>query len=207
MGTLLPLLIVAPLAPQQAPGPKSGENNGPTKQAVVGKAIASAPATQDPAYVIGPADMLDISVWKEKELSQTVPVRPDGKISLPLLGDVNAAGLTPMQLAESVMGLLRKYVADPQVTVIVTGMNSQRVFVLGQVSRPGSVALLPNMTILQAISSAGGPNQFADLKAVFLLRTVNGKQTRYPFYYKKVIRGKALDQNLVLRPGDSIIVP
>jgi polysaccharide export outer membrane protein len=157
--------------------------------------------------MIGPADMLNISVWKENELSVTVPVRPDGKISVPLLGDVQAAGLSPMQLAGSVTNMLRKYVTDPQVTVIVTGMNSQRVFVLGQVGRPGSIALQPNMTILQAISSAGGLGQFANLKGIFLLRSENGRQIHYPFNYKQVMGGKALDQNRVLQPGDSIVVP
>src|SRR6202789_2790815 len=140
-------------------------NQGSTPQAnspaAAGNAVQAVPATADPSYVIGPQDVLDISVWKEAELTRVVPVRPDGKISMPLLNDVQAAGLTPTQLAAELTTGLKRFVADPQVTVIVSQINSQRVYILGEANRPGAFPLLPGMTVLQAISSAGGFTQFA----------------------------------------------
>ena len=164
-------------------------------------------ATTDPNYVIGPQDVLDINVWKEPTVTRTVPVRPDGKISLPLLDDVQAAGLTPMQLSDSLTEKLKKFIAQPQVTVIVTQINSQRVYVIGSVARPGAYPLIPGMTILQALSSAGGFTQFANEKKIFLLRSVNGKQTKFYFNYKEVINGKNENQNLTIAAGDTIVVP
>jgi polysaccharide biosynthesis/export protein len=158
------------------------------------------------AYVIGAEDTLHVSVWKEPDLTATLPVRPDGKISMPLLNDVQAAGLTPMQLADSVTEKLKKYISDPRVTVVVTAMNSQRVFLLGEVAHTGPTPLLPNMTVLQALSSAGF-TQFANTKKIYVLRVENGKQTKLPFNYNHVIKGEDVDQNIVLRPGDTIVVP
>jgi polysaccharide export outer membrane protein len=158
-------------------------------------------------YLIGAQDVLDVNVWKETELTKTVPVRPDGKISLPLLNDVQAAGLTPTQLSQSITEKLKKYIAEPQVTVIVTVMNSQRVYLIGQVARPGAYPLLPGMTMLQAISSAGGLAQFASSKKIFLTRTEDGKSKKYPFNYKDVMEGRAPDQDLPLKAGDTIVVP
>jgi len=157
-------------------------------------------------YVIGPDDTLRIAVWKEPDLSATLPVRPDGKISLPLLDDVQAAGLTPMQLSGAIREKLKKYVADPRVTVVVTAMNSQRIFVSGEVLHPGAMALLPNMTMLQALSSAGF-TQFANLKSIYLLRIENGQQTKIPFNYKEVVKGAHPEENILLKPGDTIVVP
>jgi len=165
------------------------------------------PVTQDPNYVIGPQDVLDISVWKEAELTRQVPVRPDGNISMPLLNDVRAAGLTPNQLAAQITTSLKRFVTDPQVTVIVTQINSQRVYILGEVTRTGAYPLLPGMTILQALSSAGGFTQFANKKKIYLLRTENGKQVKYPFDYKAVIDGKRPDLDIALKAGDTIVVP
>jgi len=164
-------------------------------------------ATADPNYVIGDQDVIDIAVWKEPELTRTVPVRPDGKISLPLLNDVQAAGLTPTQLAEQITESLKKYVTNPQVTVIVSQINSQRIYILGEVNRAGAYPLLPNMTVLQGLSSAGGFTQFANSKKIYVLRTENGKQVKYPFNYKDVTNGKSPDQNIVLKAGDTIMVP
>lgn len=164
-------------------------------------------ATNDPNYVIGPQDMLDIDVWKEAELTRTVQVRPDGKISLPLLNDVQAAGLTPTQLAAAITTNLKKYVDGPQVTVIVTQINSQRVYIMGEVTRAGAYPLLPGMTVLQALSSAGGFTQFANLKKIYVLRVENGKQQKFPFNYKDVVGGKAADQNIQVKAGDTIVVP
>jgi polysaccharide biosynthesis/export protein len=146
-------------------------------------------------------------VWKEPEVSRVVPVRPDGKISLPLLNDVQAAGLNPGQLAAQITDSLKKFVTNPQVTVIVTTINSQRVYILGEVSRPGAFPLLPNMTVLQALSSAGGFTQFAREKKIYVLRNEDGKQVKHPFDYKAVIDGKNPDQNIVLKAGDTIVVP
>jgi polysaccharide export outer membrane protein len=165
------------------------------------------PATTDANYVIGAQDVLDISVWKEPEVSRVVPVRPDGKISLPLLNDVQAAGLNPGQLAAQITESLKKFVTNPQVTVIVTTINSQRVYILGEVSRPGAFPLLPNMTVLQALSSAGGFTQFAREKNIYVLRNEEGKQVKHPFNYKAVISGKNSDQDIVLKAGDTIVVP
>jgi len=165
------------------------------------------PATEDPGYVIGEEDVLDINVWKEVEVSRSVPVRPDGKISLPLINDVQAAGLTPVQLATSITEKLRKFIAEPQVTVIVTQINSRRVYILGEVGRAGAYPMLPNMTVLQALSSAGGFTQFASLKNIYILRTESGKQVRYPFNYKEVVKGQRSEQNIFLKPGDTIVVP
>jgi polysaccharide export outer membrane protein len=170
-------------------------------------APAKKAATEDPNYTIGPQDVLDISVWKEPELTRTVPVRPDGKISMPLLNDVQAAGLTPSQLAEQITTSLKKFVTSPQVTVIVTAINSQRVFIIGEVLRPGAFPLLPGMTVLQALSSAGGFTQFASLGKIYVLRNENGKQTKFPFNYKAAINGKQADQNFTLKAGDQIVVP
>ena len=159
-----------------------------------------------PDYIIGADDVLHVSVWKEGDLTNTLPVRPDGKISLPLLNDVQAAGLTPMQLAASITEKLKKYLADPRVTVVVTQMNSQRFYVMGEVLHSGSITLLPNMTVLQALATAGF-TQFANTKGIYLLRNENGKQQKIPFNYKQVMKGEAMEQNLTLRPGDTIVVP
>jgi polysaccharide export outer membrane protein len=174
---------------------------------------ASAPAdkatnasTNATDYVIGADDTLHISVWKEPDLSETLPVRPDGKISMPLLGDIDAAGMSPADLGTSIREKLKKYVADPRVTVVVTGMNSQRIFVTGEVTKSGSMTLLPHMTVLQALASAGF-TQFANLKNIYLLRSENGRQVRHPFNYKEVVKGNHPEQNVELKPGDTIVVP
>jgi polysaccharide export outer membrane protein len=164
-------------------------------------------ATTDPAYVIGPEDVLDISVWKEPDVSRVVPVRPDGRISLPLINDVQAAGLSPQQLAGSVSEKLKKYLNGPQVTVIVTAINSQRVFVVGEVLRAGAFPMLPGMTVLQALSSAGGFTTFADVKKIHVVRLRNGKQIEIPFNYRDVLKSENSGQNVKLEPGDTIVVP
>lgn len=157
-------------------------------------------------YVIGADDTLHISVWKEPDLSETLPVRPDGKISMPLLNDVTAAGLTPVQLKDSITEKLKKFISDPRVTVVVTAMNSRRVFVTGEVVHSGPMPLLPHMTMLQALSQAGF-TQFANVKGIYLLRTENGKQEKLPFNYKDVVKGNHPEQNIVLKPGDTLVVP
>jgi len=168
---------------------------------------SAVPVTQaSPSYVIGPEDALFISVWKESDLTETLPVRADGMISLPLLNDVQASGLTPMQLAASITEKLKKFVADPRVTVVVTQMNSQRIFLTGEVLRSGAVNLLPDMTVMQALASAGF-TQFANTKKIYVLRIENGVQKKHPVNYKKLIKGETSDQNFLLKPGDTIVVP
>jgi polysaccharide biosynthesis/export protein len=164
-------------------------------------------ATTDPKYMIGAQDVLDISVWREPDLSRQVPVRPDGKISLPLLNDVQAMGLTPTQLAAQITAGLDKFMTSPQVTVIVSQINSQRVYILGEVGRAGAYGLLPGMTVLQALSNAGGFTAFANQKGIYVLRQDGGKQQKLFFNYKDVVSGKKTEQNVELKPGDTIVIP
>lgn len=159
-----------------------------------------------PDYVIGADDTLHISVWKEPDLSEQLPVRPDGKISMPLLNDVTAAGLTPLQLKDQITERLKKYIADPRVTVVVLAMNSRRIFVTGEVVHSGPITLLPHMTVLQALAQAGF-TQFANPKAIYLLRTENGRQQKIPFNYKEVVKGNRPEENIELKPGDTLVVP
>lgn len=160
-----------------------------------------------PAYRIGAQDVLKIDVWKEDQLTRTVPVRPDGKITLPLLNDVQAAGLTPMELAALIRDGLKKYINEPQVSVTVTEINSRRIYVSGEVMRAGAYPLVPHMTILQALSSCGGFTQFAREKNIYVLRTQNGRQAKLPFSYKEALSGKNPEQNFELQPNDVIVVP
>jgi len=180
-----------------------GQQDGRTASSAASNSKAT---TQPKEPFIGADDTLHISVWKEPDLTNTLPVRPDGKISMPLLNDVQAAGLTPMQLADSLTEKLKKYLADPRVTVVITQMNSQRVYVLGEVLHSGALPLLPNMTVLQALATAGF-TQFANTKNIYVLRTVNGKQQKMAFNYKQAMRGDAVAQNISLKPGDTIVVP
>ena len=200
--TVLLAVLSLAAAPAWAQGGQGQSSAKPAADAAKQKA-----ATDDPAYVIGEDDQLNISVWKEPEITRTVPVRPDGKISLPLINDVQAAGLTPSQLAMVITEKLRKFLSDPQVTVIVTAINSRRVYIMGEVNRPGAFPMLPNMNVLQALSSAGGFTQFANLKGIYVLRAENGKQIKFPFNYKDVVRGQKAEQNIILKPGDTIVVP
>jgi polysaccharide export outer membrane protein len=199
LGAILWILAGSLVWGQSAPGDagKAGSANPTAADST------AAPASE---YVIGPDDVLHVSVWKETELSETLPVRSDGRISMPLLNDVQAAGLTPTQLAASLTEKLKKFVADPRVTVIVTAMNSQKVYVTGEVTHTGSMSLTPNMTVLQALASAGF-TQFANTKGIYVLRVENGKQVKIPVNYKKLIKGEAMDQNVLLKPGDTVVVP
>ncbi len=206
------MVLLALLLPSVAPAQQSSsktQTSGKELMALNGNSSKEVQnrVTGDPSYVIGPTDVLDISVWKEPEVSRTVPVRPDGRISLPLLSDVQAAGLTPTQLAAHITESLRKFMTGPQVTVIVATINSQRIYILGEVTRTGAYPLLPGMTVLQALSSAGGFTQFANIKNIYLLRQENGQQVKHAFNYKDVTNGKKPEQNVVLKAGDTIIVP
>ncbi len=157
-------------------------------------------------YLIGPTDVLSITVWKEPSLSATLPVRPDGMISMPLLNDVQAAGLTPMKLAETITTKLKKFIQDPQVSIVMTEVNSQRVYLLGEVGKPGPVPLISGLTVLQAISSAGGLSQFANSKKIYVLRNEAGAQRKIAFNYKQALKGESTP-NVSLQAGDTIVVP
>ncbi len=207
MVVLAAALAVPAFAQKDSPKPASQENRGPAPSSNSSQSPV-VPATTDPTYVIGPSDELNISVWNQAQLTHTVPVRPDGMISLPLINDVQAAGRTPDQLRSTITEKLTKFFTEPpQVTVIVTVMNSQRIYVLGQVTRVGAYPMLPGMTVLQAISSAGGLTLYAKEGGIFVLRTENGKQVRLPFDYKDVVNGRRPEQNIVLKPGDTVVVP
>jgi polysaccharide biosynthesis/export protein len=197
----------APAQPAANAMASSATDKTAPEKAAPDKAMPAVPASAGgPEYVIGPDDSLHIAVWKEADLSATLPVRPDGKISLPLLNDVQAAGLTPQQLADSVTERLKKYIADPRVTVVVTAINSKRIYLVGEVLHTGATPLIPNMTVLQALSSAG-INQFAKTKGIYILRTENGKQQKMAVNYHKLIKGEEIDHNYLLQPGDTIVVP
>lgn len=194
-------------APPAQPGSSSPVPATAQQQATV--APPSGSSTGGPIdpnrYVIGAEDSLQISVWKDPTLSGTVPVRPDGMISLNLIGDLKAAGLTPMALSADISQRLKKYIQDPVVTVVVLGVNSQRIFAVGEVNKVGPIMLTPGMTPLQAIVSAGGLTQFANSKHIYILRTIAGKQEKIPFNYKQALKGD--NEGVLLIPGDTIVVP
>jgi polysaccharide biosynthesis/export protein len=168
----------------------------------------SSPSAVSDEFVIGPADVLAINVWKEAEISKVIPVRSDGRISLPLIGELQASGLTPKQLEAEITKRLKDYVADPSVTVVVQEIHSQKINVLGMVSHPGSFPLAKPMTVVDAIATAGGFRDFAKQKDIYVLhKDPNGKQTRVPFNYKDVIKGLHPEQNIELQSGDTIVVP
>jgi polysaccharide biosynthesis/export protein len=197
LSSLVLLLFASLTAAQEAPPQKP---NTPAQPSVSVSPV-------DANYKIGPQDVLRIDVWKEPDISRIIPVRPDGKISVPLLNDIQAAGLTAMELAAALREGLSKYLTNPQVTVTVNEFNSRRVYITGEVLHPGTFPLLPDMTVLQAVSGAGGFTQFAKLKNIYVLRTEAGKQVKHPFNYKEVVKGNLADQNILLLPGDVIVVP
>ena len=159
-------------------------------------------------FVIGVEDVLNINVWKEPEMSRVVPVRPDGMITLPLIGEIKAKGLTPVQLQDQITASLRKFMSDPQVTVIVAEVRSLTFNVVGQVLKPGYYPLTRRMTVLDAIALSGGFQAFAKQKKVYVLRTqADGKQVRISFNYKDVIKGKRPDENIELQPRDTVVIP
>jgi polysaccharide export outer membrane protein len=157
-------------------------------------------------YVIGVADLLQVVFWREKELSTEVVVRPDGKISLPMLNDIPAAGMTPEALAAAVEKVATKFIRDPGATVIVKEIRSRKVYVVGEVAKPGPFPLGNEMNVLQAIGEAGGFLEGAKKGDVAIVRNENGQERRYKFNYNEVVRGKNLQQNIRLLPGDTILV-
>jgi polysaccharide export outer membrane protein len=163
--------------------------------------------TPPPDYVIGPDDVLTVVFWREKELSSEVAVRPDGKITLPLMNDIQAAGLTPEQLRDELTKAAAKYVEGPTVTVVVKAINSRKVFITGMISKPGPYALSGPTTVTQLIAMAGGLHEFADKKNITILRQEAGREVALRFNFQDVMKRKNLKQNIELKPGDTIIVP
>ncbi len=160
-----------------------------------------------PEYRVGESDMLQISVWKEPDLSKIVTVRPDGMISLPLIGEVKVIGMTSSEIQDVVAGKLKAYLLNPRVTVEITEIKSRRVFITGEIVRPGLYPLAGPTTVLQLIAQAGGFTPFAKRKSIVILRQVNGQQHKFPFNYSNVVHGRAADQNIALAPGDTVVVP
>ncbi len=191
-------------AVQGSPSPAAQSSAQPADQ----KTAAPSAKAHDDTFVIGNDDVLAINVWKEPDISRSIPVRSDGKISLPLVGEVQAAGSTPLKLEQDIAARLKNYIAEPEVTVIVQQVNSQKFNILGQVNRPGSYPITNNATVLDAIAIAGGFRDFAKQKSMYVLRqNPDGTQTRLPFNYKDVVKGKNLEQNVKLEPRDTIVVP
>jgi polysaccharide biosynthesis/export protein len=169
--------------------------------------VPAPPVPPPPGYIIGPEDVLQVMYWREKDVSAEVVVRPDGMISLPLLNDVKAGGLTPEQLRDSVNEAAKKFFEDPNVTINIKAINSRKVSITGSVGKPGQYPLSAPTSVLQLIAMAGGLTEFADQKNISVLRTENGKPLRFPFNYKDVSKGRNLKQNIELKPGDTVIVP
>jgi polysaccharide export outer membrane protein len=197
-GTLSSPALARQAAPPQpiAPVAQPAASNGAPKTA------AKVPSD----YVIGAEDMLSIVFWRDKELSADVVVRPDGKISLPLINDVHAVGLTPEQLAAELMKAASKYIEDPTASVIVKEIRSRKVYIIGQVAKAGPYPLTSDMTVLQLIAIAGDLLEYADAKNIVITRMENGKERRFQFNYKDVLRGRKLEQNILLKPNDTVIV-
>ena len=192
------LLVVGVADAQQGKTPSTGS----TGVKVFGEVTADSDI-----YVIGPEDLLSIHVWKEEALTRQVPVRSDGKISLPLVDEVHAAGLTPLQLKEKLTLRLKEFIDNPSVSIIVAEANSQKVYVTGEVRTPGVYPLRGETRLLQVIPMAGGFTEWADQKKVLIIRKEGEKDKRIVVNYKKIVSGEDMSANIVLKPGDTIIIP
>jgi polysaccharide export outer membrane protein len=183
--------------------------SGSSLPAAMTPAPASTPGAAphvDENYIIGPLDVLTVNVWKEQALSSNVLVRPDGMISMSLIGDVQASNLTPLQLADQISDKLKKYIQSPNVTVVIAQIHSKVVYLLGEVGKKGPIEMAPGMTLLEAISSAGGPTDFANTKKMYILRKEGGKPLKIPVRYKQALKGDQ-SYNVLLKPDDTIVVP
>jgi len=197
------LLLAACAVTASAQAPAAQERKTP---AVAAAAVPARPVASD--YVIGADDVLSILFWRDKDLSAPeVTVRPDGKVTLPLLNDMQAAGLTPDQLRDAILVAAQKYVEDPNPTVIVKEIKSRKVFITGQVEKAGPYPLNGSTTVLQLIAMAGGLREFADGKDISVMRTENGKPSVFEFNYQDVLKKRNLRQNIELKPGDVVVVP
>jgi polysaccharide export outer membrane protein len=197
--------------PKQAPAPPAAPTPAPvTPVQPPGAQPQTVPTTgiEPPAgYIIGARDVLSIIFWRDKDMTADVSVRPDGMISLPLINEVHAEGLTPDQLRDQVAQKAARYVADPTVSVVVREINSRQVFITGEINRPGAYSLMVPTSVMQLISLAGGLREYAKAKEIVILRVEAGKQSAIQFNYKDVVNRKKLTQNILLKPGDTVIVP
>jgi polysaccharide export outer membrane protein len=189
--------------------PANPKANAPVTVASIAQPVAGeASKAHDDSFVIGANDVLAINVWKEPDISRSLPVRSDGKITLPLAGEVQAGGLTPLKLEKDISSRLKSYISDPEVTVIVQQINSQKFNILGYIAHPGTYSLTSSLTVLDAIAMAGGFREFAKQKSIYVLRSnADGTQGRLPFNYKDVIKLKNPQENVKLRPNDTVVVP
>ena len=177
------------------------------KEILLKKEAQAEIAADSDRYVIGAEDVLYIHVWREETVTKTVSVRMDGMISIPLVDEIQAAGLTPLQLKEKLTERLKQFIENPNVTVVVMEANSFNVYISGQINKPGIHRLKSNTTLAQIISMAGGLTEWANQKKIIIIRKENGKERRFTINYKKIIQGKDLDLNIILKSGDTIIVP
>jgi polysaccharide biosynthesis/export protein len=208
MSALMLLVLVSIAAYAQSNSSSQPPAPASDKQAGAKPEQGSQGAHSDSSYVIGANDVLAINVWKEPEITRSVPVRSDGKISLPLVGELTASGQTPLQLEQEITKRLQSYISEPEVTVIVTDSKSQRVNIMGMVTKPGAYLLTSATTVLDAIAMAGGFKDFAKQKSIYVLRQApDGTQKRIPFNYKEVIKGQNSEQNIRLQAGDTLVVP
>jgi polysaccharide export outer membrane protein len=197
-----------PQAPAKPAGTQAATPQPPAKPPATPQAAAAQPAADLPSdYVIGAGDVLGVVFWREAEMSGDVTVRPDGKVTLPVIGEIAAAGLHPSALQGQIVEAARKFINDPNVAIVVRTINSRKVFVTGRVTAPGAHPLLGPLTVMQAIALAGGLTEYADGKNITVLRTENGESHTYKFNYRDVARGRNVEQNIQLRPGDTVVVP
>jgi len=209
---LLCLLLIGHVRAQTQVATQSGaQSSVPAEVASVSQpkpVSATANKPHDDGFVIGNGDVLAISVWKQPDLSRSIPVRSDGRISLPLIGEVQASGRTPLKLEEDITSRFQPYLAEPEVTVIVEQINSEKFNILGKVAKPGSYPLVNPTTVLDAIALAGGCRDFAKQKSIYILRRhPDGSEIRLPFNYQEVIKGRNTAQNVELHPHDTVVVP
>jgi polysaccharide export outer membrane protein len=207
-GVALLATAVTCTAQAQTPAqPPAGPSRtaAPVAGGAIPPAVAGIPIPAE--YTIGPDDVLSIVFWRDKDMTTEAAVRPDGMISLPLINDVHAAGLTPGQLKDLLVDESKKYIEDPSVTVVVKQINSRKVYITGEVNKPGPYPLTGPTTVLQLLSIAGGVKEYAHLKKISIVRNENGKPVSFRFNYEEVINQKNLKQNIALKPGDTIIVP
>jgi polysaccharide export outer membrane protein len=210
IGLGLALIILAGSACAQTQAANQTDHRLPVPEAatLAQPPASSASKAHDNSFVIGNNDLLAINVWKEPDVSRSLPVRSDGRISLPLVGEVQAAGRTPLQLEQDITTKLRSYIAEPEVTVMVQQINSEKFNILGLVVKPGSYPLIRGTTVLDAIASAGGFRDFAKQKSIYILRqNASGAGSRIAFNYKDVIKGEHPEQNITIEPRDTIVVP
>jgi polysaccharide export outer membrane protein len=208
IAALATITVLVAAAPARAQEPASRAPSRPPAATTAAPAVSGALAPSSPSrdYVIGPDDVLEVSYWKDRDASAQVAVRPDGCISLPLLNDVQASGLTPAELAARITSLASAFLEDPTVTVMVKQINSRKAYIVGEVIRPGAYALNGPVTVLQIIAMAGGPTEYASLADVAIVRTTAAGVVTRTFNYRNALKLKDLDQNILLLPGDTVIV-